>query len=56
MEIDYEKEHKNFESWISGRKLCTKYGARLHRKPDGQYADVRVNGHWVTWIARAKLP
>jgi len=53
--IDYEKEQQLFEQWISTRKLCTKYGAKLNKKPDGQYADIRVNGHWSTWLARAKL-
>ena len=51
----YVYESELFEQWIVTRKLFTKYGATLKKKPDGQYADVRVNGHWSTWLARAKI-
>ena len=44
-------ENEKFEAWISTRKLCKKYGAKLGRFADGQYRDVRVRGHFVTWLA-----
>lgn len=38
-----------FENWITTRKLFTKYGAKLRVDSNGNYTDVRVNGHWITW-------
>lgn len=44
-----------FEAWLSTRKLCKKYGARLDKLTDGQYRDIRVRGHWSTWQAAHAL-
>jgi hypothetical protein len=45
-------QREAFEKWIQTRKLFTQYGAKLRRGSDGgQYTDVRVNGHWMTWQA-----
>lgn len=44
-------EREMFEQWISTRKLCKKYGAKLDLLPDGLHRDVRVRGHFSTWQA-----
>lgn len=39
-----------FEAWIATRKVCTKYGAKLHRSSCGtRYKDLRIDSHWITW-------
>ncbi|MBA5069742.1 hypothetical protein [Pseudomonas aeruginosa] len=47
---------EEFEAWISGRKVCTRYGAKLNTNPDGMYSDYRINDRWLAWKAsRAAL-
>ncbi|MBS0043652.1 hypothetical protein KFE26_15325 [Shewanella sp. M16] len=40
-----------FELWVSGRTVCTKYGAKLRVLPNGHYADYRINDRWLAWEA-----
>ena len=47
---------EEFEAWVSGRKVCTRYGAKLTTNPDGMYSDYRINDRWLAWQAsRAAL-
>ncbi|MBH3729044.1 hypothetical protein I5M03_27895 [Pseudomonas aeruginosa] len=47
---------EEFEAWVSGRKVCTRYGAKLNTNPDGMYSDYRINDRWQAWKAsRAAL-
>ncbi|MFI5439135.1 hypothetical protein [Pseudomonas aeruginosa] len=47
---------EEFEAWVSGRKVCTRYGAKLTTNPDGMYSDYRINDRWMAWQAsRATL-
>ncbi|HHA3865614.1 hypothetical protein JEY83_21760 [Pseudomonas aeruginosa] len=47
---------EEFEAWVSGRKVCTRYGAKLNTNPDGMYSDYRINDRWLAWKAsRAAL-
>lgn len=47
---------EEFEAWVSGRKVCTRYGAKLKTNPDGMYSDYRINDRWLAWKAsRAAL-
>lgn len=46
-------ERALFEAWVSTRKVCTKYGAKLKQNSDGTYADYRINDRWLAWQARA---
>lgn len=47
---------EEFETWVSGRKVCTRYGAKLTTNPDGMYSDYRINDRWLAWQAsRAAL-
>ncbi|MGV8406645.1 hypothetical protein ACV33P_15480 [Pseudomonas aeruginosa] len=52
---------EEFEAWVSGRKVCTRYGAKLNTNPDGMYSDYRINDRWLAWKAsraalRVELP
>ncbi|HEJ5260385.1 TPA: hypothetical protein SL699_001187 [Pseudomonas aeruginosa] len=52
---------EEFEAWVSGRKVCTRYGAKLNTNPDGMYSDYRINDRWLAWKAsraalRVRLP
>lgn len=52
---------EEFEAWVSGRKVCTRYGAKLKTNPDGMYSDYRINDRWLAWQAsraalRVELP
>ncbi|MGU2286860.1 hypothetical protein [Pseudomonas aeruginosa] len=52
---------EEFETWVSGRKVCTRYGANLTTNPDGMYCDYRINDRWLAWKAsraalRVELP
>lgn len=52
---------EEFEAWVSGRKVCTRYGAKLTTNPDGMYSDYRINDRWMAWQAsratlRVELP
>ncbi|HHN0559935.1 hypothetical protein [Pseudomonas aeruginosa] len=52
---------EEFEAWVSGRKVCTRYGAKLTTNPDGMYCDYRINDRWLAWKAsraalRVELP
>ncbi|HHW2739845.1 TPA: hypothetical protein ACUT68_001081 [Pseudomonas aeruginosa] len=52
---------EEFEAWVSGRKVCTRYGAKLKTNPDGMYSDYRINDRWLAWKAsraalRVELP
>lgn len=42
---------EEFEAWVSGRKVCTRYGAKLNTNPDGMYSDYRINDRWLAWKA-----
>lgn len=52
---------EEFEAWVSCRKVCTRYGAKLNTNPDGMYSDYRINDRWLAWKAsraalRVELP
>lgn len=52
---------EEFEAWVSGRKVCTRYGAKLNTNPDGMYSDYRINDRWLAWkasraVLRVELP
>ncbi len=52
---------EEFEAWVSGRKVCTRYGAKLNTNTDGMYSDYRINDRWLAWKAsraalRVELP
>lgn len=50
-----EQERAEFESWVTGRKVVRRYGAKLTLRSDGSYADYRINDRWLAWKARAAL-
>jgi len=47
-----EDHHRaEFERWVRGRPVCTKYGAKLKVAANGHYKDYRINDRWLTWLA-----
>lgn len=48
---DTNARRQAFELWVIGRKVVKRYGAKLTQRPDGSYADYRINDRWVAWNA-----
>lgn len=47
-----EQRRLGFEAWVRGRKVCTRYGAKVEWNAAGQcYRDYRINDRWVAWNA-----
>lgn len=50
--MSIEEQRARFEAWVAGRKVVTKYGAKIKWQPTGQcYLDYRINDRWIAWRA-----